>query len=227
MARHSKKARTISTTAKVAATGVALGAGAALLAPAANAAPYSDWERLAQCESGGNWSINTGNGYYGGLQFSASTWNGYGGGEFAPYASQATKDQQIWVAEKVLAAQGWGAWPACSAKLGLHSSANTSRPKPVNGTTSHGTAAPKPKHQAAPAPKAEANPVEAIAAIAGDPSGVAGDPAAAIARLGEASDIASLDAIFEEITGAYDAKDLPVPAQVAGYYDMVRELLPF
>ncbi|MDO5731410.1 resuscitation-promoting factor Rpf1 domain-containing protein [Corynebacterium sphenisci] len=224
MARHSKKARTISTTAKVAATGVALGAGAALLAPAANAAPYSDWERLAQCESGGNWSINTGNGYYGGLQFSASTWNGYGGQEFAPYANQATKDQQIWVAEKVLAAQGWGAWPSCSAKLGLHSSANTGRAKPVNGTTGHGNAAPK--RQAAPAPKAGVNPVSAITGVAADPAGIAGDPAAAIARLGKAADIASLDAIFQEITGAYGAKDLPVPAQVAGYYDMVRDLLP-
>lgn len=77
------------------------------------------WDRLAQCESGGNWAINTGNGYHGGLQFHPQTWTGHGGGEFAPTANQATREQQIIVAERVLATQGWGAWPACSSKLGL------------------------------------------------------------------------------------------------------------
>lgn len=79
----------------------------------------SVWDQIAQCESGGNWSINTGNGYYGGLQFSASTWLAFGGGEYAPTADKATRDQQIAIAQKVQAAQGWGAWPACTAKLGL------------------------------------------------------------------------------------------------------------
>ena len=79
----------------------------------------STWDAIAQCESGGNWAINTGNGYYGGLQFSASTWAAYGGTAYAPTASQATREQQIAIAEKVQAAQGWGAWPACTAKLGL------------------------------------------------------------------------------------------------------------
>lgn len=79
----------------------------------------SVWDSLAQCESGGNWSINTGNGYSGGLQFSSSTWLAYGGGEYAPEAWMATREQQIAVASKVQAGQGWGAWPACSAKLGL------------------------------------------------------------------------------------------------------------
>lgn len=92
-----------------------------LVAPAAHAAPDSDWDRLAQCEAGGNWQINTGNGYYGGLQFSPSTWRAYGGGEYAPYAHLATREQQIAIAEKVLAGQGWGAWPSCSARLGLNS----------------------------------------------------------------------------------------------------------
>lgn len=77
------------------------------------------WDQLAQCEAGGNWSINTGNGYYGGLQFSPGTWTGYGGGAYASTANQANREQQIAIAEKVLAGQGWGAWPACSAKLGL------------------------------------------------------------------------------------------------------------
>lgn len=72
------------------------------------------WNRIAQCESGGNWSINTGNGYYGGLQFSRSTWLAFGGGKYAPTANKATKDQQMEIADKVLKVQGWGAWPVCS-----------------------------------------------------------------------------------------------------------------
>jgi resuscitation-promoting factor RpfA len=119
MARHTRK--TVSAAAKLAATTAAFGTAAALLAPAAAAAPDSDWDRLAQCEAGGNWNINTGNGYHGGLQFSPSTWAAYGGNQYAPYAYQATREQQIAVAEKTLAGQGWGAWPACSARLGLNS----------------------------------------------------------------------------------------------------------
>lgn len=79
----------------------------------------SVWDELAQCEATGDWSINTGNGYSGGLQFNAQTWQAYGGGEYAPEAYQATREQQIAVAEKVQAAQGWGAWPACTASMGL------------------------------------------------------------------------------------------------------------
>lgn len=120
MARHATKNRSfVSTSAKVALTGAILGAGAAMAAPNATAAPDSDWDRLAQCESGGDWHINTGNGYYGGLQFSSTTWLNLGGGAYAPTADLATREQQIAIAEKVLAAQGWGAWPACSAGLGL------------------------------------------------------------------------------------------------------------
>ncbi|MER0101348.1 MULTISPECIES: resuscitation-promoting factor [Corynebacterium] len=79
----------------------------------------SVWDSIAQCESTGNWSINTGNGFSGGLQFAPSTWAGFGGTEYAPEAWQATREQQIAVAQKVQASQGWGAWPACTAKLGL------------------------------------------------------------------------------------------------------------
>jgi hypothetical protein len=90
-------------------------------APRAPAAPAPstgrDWDAVARCESGGNWSINTGNGYYGGLQFSSSTWTGFGGGEFAPRADLATREQQIAVAERVLAVQGRGAWPTCGRSL--------------------------------------------------------------------------------------------------------------
>ncbi|MBC2907089.1 transglycosylase family protein [Streptomyces cupreus] len=89
----------------------------------ASAATASEWDAVAQCESGGNWSINTGNGYYGGLQFSASTWAAYGGTQYASTADQATKAQQIEIAEKVLAGQGKGAWPVCG--TGLSSAAYT------------------------------------------------------------------------------------------------------
>lgn len=109
------------TAVKVVLAGTAFSAAGLALAPAANAAPDSDWDRLAQCEAGGNWGINTGNGYHGGLQFSPSTWAAYGGTQYAPTANQATREQQIAIAEKTLAGQGWGAWPACSAKLGLNS----------------------------------------------------------------------------------------------------------
>lgn len=86
---------------------------------AAPAAGYGVWDELAQCESGGNWAIDTGNGFSGGLQFTDSTWAAYGGTEYAPRASQASREQQIAVAERVQAGQGWGAWPACTAKMGL------------------------------------------------------------------------------------------------------------
>jgi hypothetical protein len=87
--------------------------------PSPPVASGSVWDQLAQCEAGGNWAINTGNGYHGGLQFHPQTWLGHGGGEFAPYAYLATREQQIVVAERVLASQGWGAWPGCARKLGL------------------------------------------------------------------------------------------------------------
>jgi hypothetical protein len=77
------------------------------------------WDRLAQCESSGNWAANTGNGYYGGLQFSLPTWQGYGGAEFARYPHEATRSEQITVAERLRAARGYQPWPACRAKLGL------------------------------------------------------------------------------------------------------------
>jgi hypothetical protein len=77
------------------------------------------WDRLAQCESNGNWRANTGNGYYGGLQFSRSTWHSYSGGTFAATANRATRSQQIAIAERVLHSQGWKAWPTCSRRAGL------------------------------------------------------------------------------------------------------------
>lgn len=88
-------------------------------AAASAVANGSVWDAIAACESGGNWSINTGNGYHGGLQFNPGTWAAYGGTAYAPTADLATREQQIAIAERTQAAQGWGAWPACTARLGL------------------------------------------------------------------------------------------------------------
>ena len=85
--------------------------------PSSSSTPSdSVWDRLAECESGGNWSINTGNGFYGGLQFTLSTWRAYGG---TGMPHEASREEQIAVAERVQDAQGWGAWPGCTSKLGI------------------------------------------------------------------------------------------------------------
>ncbi|MBC3840042.1 transglycosylase family protein [Streptacidiphilus sp. 4-A2] len=88
-------------------------------ASTASAATPSTWDAVAQCESTGNWAANTGNGFYGGLQFTPSTWAAFGGTQYAASADQATEGQQIAVAENVLAAQGPGAWPVCGPQAGL------------------------------------------------------------------------------------------------------------
>jgi hypothetical protein len=88
--------------------------------PAPTPASGSTWDELAKCESSGNWAIDTGNGYYGGLQFDAGTWSDFGGTKYAPRADRATKEQQIEIATKVRDQRGgYGSWPACSRKLGL------------------------------------------------------------------------------------------------------------
>lgn len=148
MARHAAPS---SLKIKFAASTVAFGTAATLLAPTASAATDSDWDRLAGCEAGGNWAINTGNGYHGGLQFSPSTWSAYGGQEFAPYAYQASREQQIAVGERVLAGQGWGAWPACSASLGLNSPATPRVAAPAPAPVPAAVAYDAPADQAAPA----------------------------------------------------------------------------
>ncbi|MGH3424936.1 MAG: transglycosylase family protein [Nocardioidaceae bacterium] len=99
----------------------------------ASAADDGTWNNLAQCESGGDWHINTGNGYYGGVQFSDQTWDAYGGGKYASHADQASRSQQIAIAEKVLDQQGWGAWPACSSELGLGQGDAAGKPSAPSG----------------------------------------------------------------------------------------------
>ncbi|MEJ5914414.1 transglycosylase family protein [Pseudokineococcus sp. 1T1Z-3] len=136
---------------------VGLGAVAALAvgplvglstAGSASAATDAVWDRLAQCESSGRWDINTGNGYYGGLQFYQPTWDGFGGQQYAARADLATREEQIAVAEKVLAVQGWGAWPACTARLGYGEAEKRGTPTPPGG----GSSQPAPPADPAPAP---------------------------------------------------------------------------
>ncbi len=119
------------------------------LASTANAADDSTWDKLAQCESGGKWNINTGNGFSGGLQFTPSTWKAYGG---SGSAHTASREQQIAVAEKVLAGQGWGAWPSCSKKVGASGKAQPNK-------TVLAKAKPAPKTAPQPAAAAPAAPV--------------------------------------------------------------------
>ena len=114
--------------------GVLAGAGLFGLALPASAASASTWDSVAQCESSGNWSINTGNGYYGGLQFSQSTWAASGGLQYAARADLASKAQQIAIAENTLAGQGWGAW-TCAAIVGASGSATTGTPASAPATT--------------------------------------------------------------------------------------------
>ncbi|MGY1737872.1 transglycosylase family protein [Geodermatophilus sp. SYSU D00684] len=136
--------------APVAAGAAAVGLG--VLSSPASASTTHDWTGVAQCESSGNWSINTGNGYYGGLQFSQSTWAAFGGTGLAPRADLATPAQQVQIAEAVLAGQGVGAWPSCGKYL-------------TDGTTAAAAEAPAaPAEQAAPAAEAPAAPAEQPAA---------------------------------------------------------------
>ncbi|MFF1561133.1 transglycosylase family protein [Streptomyces sp. NPDC058279] len=150
--RRASKATRIVTLAGV--TGVAV-AAPLMAAGSASAATGAEWDRVAACESGGNWAINTGNGFYGGLQFTSSTWAAYGGKAYAAQANQASKAQQIAIAEKVLKGQGKGAWPSCG--VGLSNSSysgggSAETPKPAK---------PKVETKAAPAPKKETKRPEA------------------------------------------------------------------
>ena len=106
-------------------------------APASQAADLATWEMLAQCESGGNWSINTGNGFYGGLQFTQQSWSGVG---MTGSPHTASKEAQIEAAERLLAVQGWGAWPSCTAQYGLSGAATPTYTDPsVAKTTTSAT----------------------------------------------------------------------------------------
>ncbi|MFG3118725.1 transglycosylase family protein [Streptomyces sp. NPDC048197] len=154
--RRPSKAVRVATLAGVAGAAVAV---PLMGATSASAASVATWDKVAQCESGGNWSINTGNGYYGGLQFSNSSWAAAGGTKYAPRADLATKSQQIAAAEKLLALQGPGAW-SCAGAGGLTSGGpspdlNTSAPVAKSAPAKSDAAVKRtpaaPKHESAPA----------------------------------------------------------------------------
>ena len=146
---------------------------AASLTPA-NAASEQTWDALAQCESGGNWGISTGNGFSGGLQFTPSTWAAFGG---TGSPTTASKAEQIRVAENVLAGQGWGAWPACSTSLGLTAADAAGAP---NVQAQAESVAPVQEAPAAPVVE-EAPVVEAPAAPVVEEAPVVEAPAAPVA----------------------------------------------
>lgn len=182
MARYcSKYCGPSSTARKVAGitlAGAIVGAPLVLAAPA-QAASGSTWDALAECESGGNWGTNTGNGYHGGVQFSQSTWNAYGGSEYAPRADLASREQQIAVAERTLAGQGWRAWPSCSRKIGASGSGdsgasasgseNSAERETSEGTSSEGTPSEGTPSESAPGSEAESAP-QPIEPAAPDPA---------------------------------------------------------
>jgi resuscitation-promoting factor RpfA len=121
----------------VAATALAVGLTAGAAAPAE--ATKTVWDKVAQCESGGRWHINTGNGFFGGLQFSSSTWRAHGGKKYASKANKASRAEQIAIARRVLASQGAGAWPTCGRRAGL-TKANGHASKSATASTNPGAA---------------------------------------------------------------------------------------
>ena len=167
--RHRKPATASVSVAKLAFTGAVLGGSGLGLAAQAAAATDGEWDQVARCESGGNWGINTGNGYFGGVQFSSGTWSAHGGGEFAPSAQMATRQQQIAVAERVLATQGRGAWPVCGSPL---SSATPREVITQSASFDSGPDAPAPD---APAPAPDAPAPDAPAPDAPAPDAPAPD----------------------------------------------------
>jgi hypothetical protein len=171
--RHRAPSNTGRLVARTALAGAVAGTPLITVVPAANAATDATWDRVAQCESGGRWDINTGNGFQGGLQFTPSTWRAFGGTAYAPLAHQATRVEQIAVAEKVLAKQGWNAWPTCSRKVGARGGA-TERAVPAQRVR---LSAP----QAGPANGYVVRPGDSLSAIAAA-HGVAGGWQGIVAR---------------------------------------------
>lgn len=199
-------------------TAAALAIGGAVAAtmsmPAANAVDGATWDALAQCESGGNWSINTGNGFYGGLQFTQQSWNGVG---MSGSPATATRAQQIEAGERLLAIQGWGAWPACSAKLGLYGKTGAA-PTYTEPTTT--VAAQSQTQQTYTAPAAQAAPAAPAAQAA--PAAVeapAAAPAAPAAPVAPAA--VEAPAAAPAVEAPVAAAPVAAPKAAAGTYTVV------
>lgn len=202
-------------------TAAALAIGGAVAAtmsmPAANAVDGATWDALAQCESGGNWSINTGNGFYGGLQFTQQSWNGVG---MSGSPATATRAQQIEAGERLLAIQGWGAWPACSAKLGLYGKAGAA-PTYTEPTTT--VAAQSQTQQTYTAPAAQAAPAApaAQAAPAAVEAPAAAAPAAPVAPAAPAVEAPAAPAAAPAVEAPVAAAPVAAPKAAAGTYTVV------
>ena len=186
--------------------------------PAANAVDGATWDALAQCESGGNWSINTGNGFYGGLQFTQQSWNGVG---MSGSPATATRAQQIEAGERLLAIQGWGAWPACSAKLGLYGKTGAA-PTYTEPTTT--VAAQSQTQQTYTAPAAQAAPAAPAAQAA--PAAVEAPAAAPAAQAAPAAVEApaaapAAPAVEAPAAAAPAAAPVAAPKAAAGTYTVV------
>lgn len=201
-------------------TAAALAIGGAVAAtmsmPAANAVDGATWDALAQCESGGNWSINTGNGFYGGLQFTQQSWNGVG---MSGSPATATRAQQIEAGERLLAIQGWGAWPACSAKLGLYGKTGAA-PTYTEPTTT--VAAQSQTQQTYTAPAAQAAPAAPAAQAA--PAAVeapAAAPAAPVAPAAPAVEAPAAPAAAPAVEAPVAAAPVAAPKAAAGTYTVV------
>lgn len=189
-------------------------AAATMSMPAANAVDGATWDALAQCESGGNWSINTGNGFYGGLQFTQQSWNGVG---MSGSPATASRAQQIEAGERLLAIQGWGAWPACSAKLGLYGKTGAA-PTYTEPTTT--VAAQSQTQQTYTAPAAQVAPAAPAAQAA--PAAAPAAPAAPAAVEAPAAPAAA--PAVEAPAAAAPAAQAPVvatPKAAAGTYTVV------
>ena len=197
-------------------TAAALAIGGAVAAtvsmPAANAVDGATWDALAQCESGGNWSINTGNGFYGGLQFTQQSWNGVG---MSGSPATATRAQQIEAGERLLAIQGWGAWPACSAKLGLYGKTGAA-PTYTEPTT---VAAQSQTQQTYTAPAAQAAPVAPAAQAA--PAAVEAPAAAPAAPVAPAAPAVEAPAAAPAVEAPVAAAPVAAPKAAAGTYTVV------
>jgi resuscitation-promoting factor RpfA len=169
---HRKPSAALRGIARVVVAGAVIGVPLALATAPAQADP--NWDAIAQCESGGNWGTNTGNGYYGGLQFSQGTWEANGG---SGNPANASRSEQIRVAENVLQSQGIGAWPVCGARGGSSGgSSGGSAPAPQQETSNESTSAEAPQ-QSAPV-----QPVLAKSNPKGDYKIKAGDTLSKIAR---------------------------------------------
>lgn len=192
--------------------------------PAANAVDGATWDALAQCESGGNWSINTGNGFYGGLQFTQQSWNGVG---MSGSPATASRAQQIEAGERLLAIQGWGAWPACSAKLGLYGKTGAA-PTYTEPTTTVAAQSQTqqtytaPAAQATPAaPAAQAAPAAAPAAPAAQAAPAAPAAQAAPAAVEAPAAAPAAPAVEAPAAAAPAAAPVAAPKAAAGTYTVV------